>query len=321
MTRILIFSESTVESITRVTLGILEKLVSYEIEIVTIGEIEQPGIDLINKYNVKRITFLEGKNLQDFSPEVYTNALYDFIKINHFDIIFAGSTSIGQDVFPRLSALFGTGLASGVKDFFFKNECLFGVKDIYGGKYLIDIELLGPKPWFMTIKPGTLNVSFTTVYGDCDIVNFGVPDCDSHTQIDVIKGDASQRPSLENADIVVAGGRGLADESNFIILEELADALGAALGASGGAVGNDFAPQEYLVGQTGAQISPLLYIACGISGAMQHLAGICNAKRILAINSDANAPLMRMADYAIVGDLHDIVPAITQQLIAKTQND
>ena len=105
------------------------------------------------------------------------------------------------------------------------------------------------------------------------------------------------------------------------ILAELADTLGAALGASGGAVGNDFAPKEYLIGQSGTRISPLLYIACGISGAVHHIAGIRNAKKILAINTDANAPLMKMADYAIIGNLHDIVPAITKQLSVKRHDD
>ncbi len=321
MNRILVFSEPTIESIKKITLGILEKLDGYEVEIVIIGELEQSGVDLIKRYNVKRIIIMKRNAFQDYSPEAYTNALYSFIKDNHFDVIFAGSTSISQDVFSRLSAIFRTGLASSVIDFFFKNEQLFGVKGIYGRKCLADIELLGPKPWFMTIKPGTLNVSTRTDYHDCDIVNIDVLPCDIHARIFEIKNNTSQRPPLETADIVVAGGRGLGDETTLKVLEELADTLGAALGASGGAIGNDFAPQECLIGQTGAQISPLLYIACGISGAVQHLAGIRNTKRILAINSDANAPIMRIADYAIVGNLHDIVPALTQQLIAKMKND
>jgi electron transfer flavoprotein alpha subunit len=321
MNRILVFTEPTVESIKKITLGILEKLDGYETEVAIIGELEQSGIDLIKRYNVKRFISLKGNSIQDFSPEAYTNALQNFIKDNHYDVIFSGATSIAQDVFPRLSAIFRTGFASGVKDFFFKNGYLFGIKETYGGKYLVDIELLGPKPWFMTIKPGTLNVSTRSAYHDYDIVDFNVLDCDIHAQVYEIEENVSQRPPLDNADIVVAGGRGLGDETSLNILEELADALGAALGASGGAIGSDFAPQDCLVGQTGAQISPLLYIACGISGAVQHLAGIRNAKRILAINSDANAPLMKMADYAIIGDLHDIVPAITKQLSVKRHDD
>ena len=317
MMRVLVFSEPSIDSIKKITLGILGKLDGYETEVAIIGDIEQSGIDSIKRYGVHRINILKGDTVQTYSPEGYTNALYAFIKNHHFDVVIAGSTSISQDIFPRLSALFDSGLASGVKDFYVENQHVFGIKEIYGGKCLVDLELLGPTPWFMTIKPGALNVSNGTNYIDSDIVDFNVPDCEIRAQIYEINENPSNRPPLEDADIVVAGGRGLGNEANLKILEELAETLDAALGASGGAIGNGFAPQEYLIGQTGTQISPLLYIACGISGATQHLSGIRNSKKILAINIDANAPIMRMADYAIIGNFHEIVPAITQQLSAQ----
>lgn len=321
MKRILVLSEPDFASFKRITLGILEKLADYEIEVLVIGEPEQEAINFISKYNVKRITLLQGDSIQSYNVEAYTNALHDFLEKNPFDFIFAGTTSISHDVFPRLSAIFGTGLAAGVNDFFFKDNQLFGIKEIYAGKCLTDVKLLGPKPWFMTIKPGVFNVSNHAELRDFQLVKINVPNCEVQSQLIEIKEHASKRPSLENADIVVAGGRGIANEKNLQALEELADILGAALGASGGAIGNGFAPKECLVGQTGTKISPLLYIACGISGAMQHLAGIRNAKRIISINSDPNAPLMRIADYAIIGDLQRIVPALTKRLIDINNNE
>ncbi len=327
MTRILVVSEQTVHSIEKITLGILGKLTAYETEVAIIDNIEPVGIELIRKYGVTRINLLKGNSLLSKSPEAYIHALKTFIENNNFDVVITGATSIGNDVFPSLSSLFDSGLASAVSDFFFKDHILFGIKELYGGKCLVDVELLDPKPWFMTVIPGALETLSGDSGSDCDcdcdcdceIVDFKVPDCDIRAQIYKTSTNTSDRPLLEDAEIVVAGGRGLTDGAKLSMLEELADTLNAALGASGGAIGNDYAPKEYLIGQTGTHISPLLYIACGISGASQHLAGIRNAKKILAINTDANAPLMRMADYAIVGNFHDIIPVLNQQIISQKQ--
>ena len=321
MTRVLVISESTTRSIKKTTLGILEKISTFETEVAIIGNTEQEGIDLIQKHGVNRINLLKGDCLQKYSPEAYSHALNTFIENNSFDVIIGGATSIGQDIFPNLSARYGTALASGINDFFFKDKKLFATKKLYNGKCIADIELLGPKPWFMTIVPGALNSKNKKRKHHCEVLEFKVTDCDIHAQVSEVSKNPSVRPPLEDADIIVAGGRGMGNGNNLSILAELADTIGAALGASGGAVGNDFAPKEYLIGQSGTRISPLLYIACGISGAIHHIAGIRNAKKILAINTDANAPLMRMADYAIIGNLNDIVPAMTRQIIAKKNND
>jgi len=321
MARILVISEPTRRSITKTTLGILEKLADFDTEVAIIGKIDRASIDLIQKYGVTRINLLKGDCIKKYSPEAYSHALNTFIENNSFDVIIGSATPIGQDIFPNLSARYGTALASGVNDFFFKDKKLFGTKRLYNGKCIVDIELLGPKPWFITIVPGALNSKNKKRKRHCKVLEFNIPDCDIHAQVSEISNNPAARPPLEDADIIVAGGRGMGNGDKLSILAELADTLGAALGASGGAVDSDFAPKEYLIGQSGTRISPLLYIACGISGAVHHIAGIRNAKKILAINTDANAPLMKMADYAIIGNLHDIVPAITKQLSVKRHDD
>ncbi len=322
MKRYLVFSEPGVASIKRATLGILERLTALEdaeTEIVFVGRPEQAEFALLTPYKLKRVNILKGIAPDNYSPEAHAFALQTLIKNNDYDIVFSGATSMAQDIFPRLSIEFKTGLASGVKDFYLKGEKVFGVKEIYGGKYLTDIEIIGQKPRFITVKPGALKISARDDYYDLDTVENTVAECAILTKRVKVKRHPSRRPPIDTADIVVAGGRGIGEASKLNILEQLADTLGAALGASGGAIGNDFAPREYLVGQTGATISPLLYIGCGISGAIQHLSGIRHAKYILAINTDVNAPLMQIADHAIVGDFAEIVPAMIRQLNAKKE--
>jgi electron transfer flavoprotein alpha subunit len=317
MKRILVISDPAVHSIKKITLGILDKLKGFETEIAVFGDIEPPGIDLIREYKVNRINILKGAAIQNYSPEVYTHALHTLLNNNQFDAVIAGATSTGQDIYPKLSAQFGSGLASGVKDFYFTDDTLIGIKEIYGGKCLADVELLGPKPWFMTVVPGALDALSGNDDNDCEIVEIKIDEYDIRAPIYKITNNPSDRPPLEDAEIVVAVGRGIGDSSRLSILEDLADTLNAALGASLAAVENNYVKKEFLIGQSGTQISPSLYIAVGISGAIQHLAGMRNSKKVLAINTDSSAPLMRMADYAVIGNFHDIVPAMTQQLIAK----
>ena len=320
MNRALVFSEPDTNIIRRHTLAILQKLSGFEIHIVIIGTPELTGLDLIRQYPISRITLLKGQHLIDYNPDTYTAALNDFIRHKHFDIIISSFSSRTQDIFPRLSVLNKTGLLSGIRDFFFQNEKLIGIKEIYGGKCLTNIETLSAGPWFVTFKSGSTEPKHENKHYDCKIYEESITPCQSNIKLIGVEKNISRRPPLDNADIVVAGGRGLKNESRLEILEELADVLDASIGASGGAVGNDYAPKKYLIGQTGAQISPILYIACGISGAIQHLSGVRNAKQILAINPDKNAPMMRIADYAVVGKMEDVVPALTQHLKNKINN-
>lgn len=319
-TRVLVVSEADLRSINKATLGILGKLPGVTKEVAVFGEIESGAVDHIRKYDVARINLLKADTLKDRNPEACLLALMTFMESNRFDIVISGTSSTACDIFPVLSAHFCSGFAAGVDDFHLTGERLSAVKELYGGQCLADLEFSGDKPWFMTVDSGALSIEVFRDEHDCEIIEHDVTVFPSRIRICNTKKPASDRPPLQDADIVVAGGRGLGEPGTLRLLEELADTMGASLGASGGAVGDELAPQEYLVGQTGTRISPMLYIACGISGATQHLAGIRNAKKILAINTDADTPLMRIADYAVIGDLNAIVPAMTRILSADSKD-
>jgi len=318
--RVLVVSEPDLRSINKATLGILGKLSGVTKEVAVFGDLEPDVIDHIRQYDVTRINLLKGDTLKDRNPEACLLALMTFMESCRFDIVISGTSSTTCDIFPALSVRFGSGFAADVDDFQLKDEKLSALKELYGGQCLADVEFSGDKPWFMTVNSGALTTEVCKDNHDCEIIEHDVSAFPSRIRICKITKLTSSRPPLKDADIVVAGGRGLGEPGSLRLLEELADTMGASLGASGGAIGDELAPQECLVGQSGTRISPMLYIACGISGATQHLAGIRNAKKILAINTDPDTPLMRIADYAVIGDLNDIVPAMTRILSADSKD-
>lgn len=313
MSNILVYTELNNGKVKPVTLEILGKLKGQNSEVVVIGDLDAAATAELAKYGASKIHKLKGANLDKYSPEGYTNALHEFISKNSFDYVFAGATSAGKDFLPRLAGKFNAGLASDVISFNFDSGAFAGTRPLFAGKCLAKVELQGAKPHFITIRPNALGMTENPTAGAGETADVAANAGDIKAMIKEIVKGASEKVDLTEANIIVSGGRAMKNAENFKILNELADVIGATVGASRAAVDSGYAPHDMQVGQTGKTVSPSLYIACGISGAIQHLAGMRTSKCIVAINTDPDAPIFTKADYGIVGDLYQIVPLLTQE--------
>lgn len=316
MAKILVFTELNGNHAKGVTLEILGKLTGHTVEVAAIGAVPAEATAELAKFGASKVHSLKGGNLDKYSPEGYSNALESFIKTAGFDYVFAGATSIGKDLLPRLATKFDAGLASDVTNFTFSGDTFNGTRPLFSGKCFAKVEITGPKPHFVTIRPNALGMNTAPIAGAGATQDASVDAGTIRAMIKEIVKGTSEKLDLTEANIIVSGGRAMKDSANFKILDELAETLGATVGASRAAVDSGFAPHAMQVGQTGKTVSPSLYIACGISGAIQHLAGMRSSKVIVAINTDPDAPIFTKADYGIVGDLFTIVPLLNQEFKA-----
>lgn len=313
MSSVLVFTEFTGEKVKSVTLEILGKLAGCKIDVVCVGSLSDNAKAELAKYGAENIHVLSGSGLEQYSPEGYSNALSGFIKSKSYDYVFAGSTSMGKDLIPRLAGVFEAGMASEVTNFIMEGGNFKGTRPMFAGKCLAKVEITGPKPHFVTVRPNALGLPESPTSGAGAVSSADANAGDIRAAIkEIIKG-ASEKLDLTEANIIVSGGRAMKNSENFKILNDLADVIGATVGASRAAVDSGFAPHAMQVGQTGKTVAPSLYIACGISGAIQHLAGMRTSKVIVAINTDPDAPIFTRADYGIVGDLFEIVPILTEE--------
>lgn len=313
MANVLVYTELHDGKVKPVTLEILGKLTGQSADVAVIGDLAADQVQLLAKYGAQNVHKLKGANLDKYSPEGYSNALASFIKSKSYDYVMTGATSIGKDLFPRLAASFTAGCASDCTNFTFDGGTFAGTRPLFAGKCLAKVELVGPKPQFVTIRPNALGLAPNPTAGAGNSVDVAADAGQIRAVIkDIIKA-ASTKVDLTEANIIVSGGRAMKNAENFKILNDLADVIGATVGASRAAVDSGFAPHAMQVGQTGKTVSPSLYIACGISGAIQHLAGMRTSKVIVAINTDPDAPIFTKADYGIVGDLFQIVPIMTEE--------
>jgi electron transfer flavoprotein alpha subunit len=314
MAKILVLAEQAGETVKSVSFEILGKLAGHDVDAAIVGEVSDNAIAELAKYGAANVHVLKGDNLDKYSPEGYSNALKAFIESNSYDYVFSGSTSLGKDLLPRLAGEFDAGMASEVVNFLFEGDKFCGTRPLFAGKCLAKVEIEGPKPHFVTVRPNALGLPDAPTAGAGAKNDVAASAGDIKAVIkEIIKG-ASEKLDLTEANIIVSGGRAMKNPENFKVLDELADVLGATVGASRAAVDSGFAPPAMQVGQTGKTVSPSLYIACGISGAIQHLAGMRTSKCIVAINTDPDAPIFTKADYGIVGDLFQIVPILRDEL-------
>lgn len=316
MGKILVFAEQTSDSVKSVALEILGKLSGKEVDVAVIGNLSDSAISLLAKNGAKNIHVVKGDGLDKYSPEGYTHALKAIIEKGQYDYVFSGATSLGKDLMPRLSASFNAGMASEVINFLFEGDAFRGTRPLFAGKCLAKVEITGAKPHFITVRPNALGLTANPSAGAGTKIEDAAAAGNLRAAIKEIVKGASTKLDLTEANIIVSGGRGIKAKENFKVLEELADVLGATVGASRAAVDSGFADHPMQVGQTGKTVSPSLYIACGISGAIQHLAGMRTSKVIVAINTDPDAPIFTKADYGIVGDLFKVVPILKEELKA-----
>lgn len=247
--------------------------------------------------------------LAQYTPDAYAQALKQLIDFVSPDAVVLGHTAIGRDVAPRVAARLGYGLISDVTGL--EAGPVF-TRPIYAGK-AFQKRTFTDGAIMITIRPNNIPAAATDTGKTATVVPFDVEIKDLRSIVKEVVRKTSGKVDLSEAKIIVSGGRGVKSADGFKPLYELAEVLGAAVGASRGACDADYCDYSMQIGQTGKVVTPDLYIACGISGAIQHLAGMSNSKVIVAINKDPEAPIFQVADYGIVGDLFEVVPLLTAE--------
>ncbi|HJV44425.1 MAG TPA: electron transfer flavoprotein subunit alpha/FixB family protein [Bacillota bacterium] len=267
----------------------------------------------LGQYGADEVVVATHDQLAQYTNDAYTQAFVQILDQVQPDAIFFGHTAIGKDLAPRVAAKRGLGLVSDVTDLAVVDGEVILTRPIYSGK-AIQKKKVTDGAVFATIRPNNISPLAADASRTASRVDATVEIKDLRAIVKEVARKAVGGVDLSEAKVVVSGGRGVKSKEGFNPLQELADTLGGAVGASRGACDAEYCDYSLQIGQTGKVVTPDLYIACGISGAIQHLAGMSSSKVIVAINKDPEAPIFSVADYGIVGDLFDVVPMLTEEL-------
>lgn len=271
-------------------------------------------------YGADKVYVIEGPEYAAYSTDAYTDAFHELAKKYEPTSILIGATVNGRDLGPRLACRLKTGLTADctMLDIDEASGNVAWTRPAFGGNLMATILCPDHRPQIGTVRPGVFKLKVEPDYSrSAEIIreNIHVAQERIRTKVlEVIREAADELVDLEGAEIIVAGGRGLGKADNFSYIRELAQTLGATVGASRAAVDAGWISHVHQVGQTGRTVGPKLYIAAGISGAVQHLVGIGGADKIVAINKDPEAPIFNIADYSIVGDVFEVLPALTEEI-------
>jgi len=270
----------------------------------------------LGKYGANKVIVADDKRLATYTTDAYVSVIAQLAQSGEPAIILLGASVQGKDLSGRLAARLGVGMAQDCVDFSLENGNLVAKRPIYAGKAYATVTFKDSVPQIATARPNVLELNEPDESKSAEVVDaeFSLDDSQLKTKVAEILQAEGAKVDLTEAERIVSGGRGMKGPENYTILEELADLIDATVGASRSAVDSGWRPHSDQVGQTGKVVSPNLYIACGISGAIQHLAGMSTSKYIVAINKDPEAPIFQKADYGVVADLFDVVPALTEEI-------
>ena len=263
----------------------------------------------LKKYGPDKILVADDPALAEYTTDAYTNVIAELIQSADPAVILIGASVQGKDLGARLAARLDAGLAMDCTVIKLDSGILTCTRPMFGGKIFADVEIEG-SPQLIAIRPNVMDIVETAK--DCVVEKVDANVGDVKTTVVDKNMETGDKIELTEADIIVSGGRGTSGD--FAAIEQLAAAFGGAVGASRSAVDEGWRPHSDQVGQTGKVVSPVLYVACGISGAIQHLAGMSTSKFIVAINKDPEAPIFSKADLGIVGDLAEVVPAMAEEV-------
>ncbi|RDH74624.1 electron transfer flavoprotein subunit alpha/FixB family protein [Mycolicibacterium moriokaense] len=272
-----------------------------------------PLVDGLKAAGAAKIYVAESDDAENYLITPYVDVLASLVESASPAAVLLSSNADGKEIAGRLAARIGSGVLSDVVDV---KEGAKGIHSIFGGAFTVEAEATGDVP-VITVRGGAVDAE--PADGAGEVVTVEVP-AQAENATKITKREpavAGDRPELTEATVVVSGGRGVGSAENFTVVEELADSLGAAVGASRAAVDSGYYPGQFQVGQTGKTVSPQLYIALGISGAIQHRAGMQTSKTIIAVNKDEEAPIFEIADLGIVGDLFKVAPQLTEAVKAR----
>ena len=305
-------------------------------------ELLSPGRELANKCSEKLVAVIIGENTQQiakdaisygadeaivvtrkayhsYSTDAYSHALTTLVEKYKPSVLLLGATGNGRDLAPRIACRLKTGLTADCTALAMDEESgnVAWTRPAFGGNLMATISCPDCRPQIGTVRPGVfrcaeydLSRTGTVIEEDIPIEPYFI-----RTKVlEIIQSMSKEEVNLEEAKVIVSGGRGLGDPKNFVIIQQLADVFGGAVGSSRAAVDAGWISHAHQVGQTGKTVQPQLYIACGISGAIQHVAGMSSADTIIAINKDPDAPIFKVADYGVVGDLFEIIPVFAEEI-------
>jgi electron transfer flavoprotein alpha subunit len=270
----------------------------------------------LGKYGADKVIVADDDRLATYTTDAYVSVIAQLAQAQEPAIILLGASVQGKDLSGRLAARLGVGVAQDCVAFSIEDGNLVAKRPIYAGKAYATVTYTDSVPQIATARPNVFELNEPDESRSVEVIDaeFSLDDSQLKTKVAEVIEEAGGKVDLTEAERIVSGGRGMKGPEEFAILEELADLIAATVGASRSVVDAGWRPHSDQVGQTGKVVSPNLYIACGISGAIQHLAGMSTSKLIVAINKDPEAPIFQKADYGVVGDLFEVVPALTEAL-------
>lgn len=288
----------------------LSKELNLDVEAVVAGA-EVSNINEVSKYGISKLVHFKNSEFNNYSSSAYADVFSGYASEVGATYIIVGNTAFGNDLAPRLSVKLNSGCVVDCINLTVESGEVIATRPIYAGKSNLKTKLNSDVKIF-TIRPNIFKAELSDAGSfSVDVKEVSNPNLKSKV---VAYKKSEGKLDVAEADIIVSGGRGMKGPENFNLLESLADCLGAAVGASRAVVDAGWRPHREQVGQTGKTVSPTLYVACGISGAIQHLAGMSTSKYIVAINKDKDAPIFSVADYGIAGDLFEVLPVLTEEI-------
>ena len=288
----------------------LAKELNLEVEAVVAGA-DVKNLNEIFKYGIEKVIHLNNSEFTNYTSSGYTEAISNYAKEVNAVCLIVGNTALGNDLAPRLAVKLNSGCVMDCVNLQVESGEVIATRPIYAGKAFVKVKLSSDVKIFTT-RPNVFKTELSENENTA-IVTKEISSPNLKSRVVSFKKSEGKLDVAE-ADIIVSGGRGMKGPENFNLIESLADSLGAAVGASRAVVDAGWRPHREQVGQTGKTVSPTLYVACGISGAIQHLAGMSTSKYIVAINKDKDAPIFSVADYGIAGDVFEILPVLTEEI-------
>ena len=282
---------------------------------ILIGHKMHAQAETLVKYGADKVVYMDGQNCGQFQDDIYTKLVAEFVRTEKPSIFLAGATAIGRSFVPQVAARVRCGLTADCTklEIDVEKRLLLGTRPAFGGNLMATIICPRHRPQTATVRHKVMKPAVYNEARSGEVIVHNVdPSLLSRTTIIEAVKEVESTINIAEADIIVSGGRGMQNPENFTLLRELAEVLGGAVGASRAAVDSGWIPYSHQVGQTGKTVCPKLYIACGISGAVQHLAGMQSSDFIIAINKDPDAEIFNYANLGIVGNLFEIVPALTK---------
>ena len=318
MAEILVLAEHSGESVKKVTCELLTLARAHgEPAVVWTGAGAEAGRARLAEFGATKVYVADGGDYDDYVVAPKAELLAHLVAEKSPAAVLMAATSEGREVAGRLAVKTGSGILTDVTGL---SEGLIGEQSIFGGAITVQSRVRAGTP-IVAVRPNAVTPEPASGAAELEPVSFSVSDAAKNTRVTGrVVAERGERPDLTEASIVVSGGRGLGSGEHFALIEQLADSLGAAVGASRAATDAGWYPHQFQVGQTGKTVSPQLYLAVGISGAIQHRAGMQTSKTIMVINKDPEAPIFELADFGVVGDLFKVVPQLVEEIAKRSES-